>query len=126
MPRLVHAALTGAALALLPAVPAAAGPAPGAEIRLAVRRVGGPVIRSVVLRCDPPGGTHPRAADACADLAERGGRPENAVSRGFCTMLFAPVVAEAAGRYRGLDVRFRKEYANACVMRSRTGTLFAF
>ncbi|MFC0041442.1 SSI family serine proteinase inhibitor [Actinomadura rayongensis] len=124
MPHLVHAVLTGAALALLPAVPAAAGAPAPAELRLSVQR--GADVRTVVLRCGPAGGTHPQAARACAELARGGGKVDRPSDGVFCTMDYAPVTASAQGRYGRGSVRFSKEYSNACVMRARTGTLFAF
>ncbi|MFD0852427.1 SSI family serine proteinase inhibitor, partial [Actinomadura adrarensis] len=43
-----------------------------------------------------------------------------------CPMIYAPVLAEARGTWRGRPVRFRHEYGNGCVMTSRTGAIFRF
>ncbi|MEW2352435.1 SSI family serine proteinase inhibitor [Spirillospora sp. NPDC029432] len=138
MPHLVATALTGAALALLPAE-AAAAPAPPADrppaaapatsLRLTLSHPGEGAsgARSVTLQCDPLGGTHPRAAQACADLARSGGEIEREPAGDTaCTMIYAPVIAEARGHWRGRPVSFRAEYANDCVLGARTGAIFRF
>ncbi|MFB4319017.1 subtilase-type protease inhibitor [Actinomadura sp. 21ATH] len=137
MPHLVATALTGAALALLPAeaaaaaAPPAAGPpaAPATSLRLTLTHPDGGTsgARSVTLQCDPLGGTHPRAAQACAELARSGGEIEREPDRdAACTMIYAPVIAEARGHWRGRPVSFRAEYANDCVLGARTGAIFRF
>lgn len=146
MPHLVATALAGAALVLPPAEAAAAAgtagtpgvqaPPPGTpaaapptSLHLTLTRPGdgATTARSVTLHCDPPGGTHPEAARACAELARHGGRIEREADRGAaCTMIYAPVVAEASGRWRGRPVSFRAEYSNECVLHARTGALFLF
>ncbi len=82
--------------------------------------------RAVTLRCDPPGGGHPEAAQACSELSGSGGKPAHPPDGRMCTAVHAPVVARTEGRWHGKPVRFRAEYGNDCVMRSRTGTVFAF
>ncbi|WP_051468347.1 SSI family serine proteinase inhibitor [Actinomadura oligospora] len=83
--------------------------------------------RYVVLKCDPAGGNHPKAAGACADLAASGGMFDHRPTRNeVCPMIYHPVVARAAGRWRGRPVRFREQYGNDCIMRSRTGRVFDF
>ncbi|MEV0975607.1 SSI family serine proteinase inhibitor [Streptomyces sp. NPDC049915] len=82
--------------------------------------------RSALLRCDPPQG-HPRAAEACAQLAtvngDIGAFP--AAKGAVCTMIYAPVTAEARGRWHGRPVAYRQTFANRCEMRARTGAVFA-
>ncbi|MEV5575572.1 SSI family serine proteinase inhibitor [Spirillospora sp. NPDC052269] len=83
--------------------------------------------RTVVLRCDPPGGNHPAAEQACADLAASHGAIDHDPARNqICPMIYRPVIAQATGHWRERAVRFRKQYGNDCVMRSRTGRVFAF
>ncbi|MFC5181765.1 SSI family serine proteinase inhibitor [Actinomadura harenae] len=83
--------------------------------------------RTVVLRCDPPGGDHPKAAQACADLTRSSGRFDHDPARNeVCPMIYHPVIAQATGRWHSKGVRFRKRYGNDCVMRSRTARVFAF
>jgi hypothetical protein len=129
MPHLVATALTGAALALLSPVPAAAAEAPRAALRLTLTPADGGAsgARSVTLRCGPTGGTHPRAEAACAELSRSNGMIGHAPDPGAaCTMIYAPVVATARGHWDGRPVRFRAEYANRCIMAAQTGTVFRF
>lgn len=124
MPNMAAGVIAGAVIALMPAVPAE----PETSLRLAIthpdRDTSGS--RTVALRCDPPGGRHPEAERACSELHESGGRFEHPPDGRMCTTVYAPVIAQAKGRWRGKAVRFRAEYGNDCAMRSRTGTVFAF
>ncbi|GAA3931689.1 hypothetical protein GCM10023085_11240 [Actinomadura viridis] len=158
MPHLVATALTGAALALLPPVPASAfatdrtpsGAAPAApaaapsalpvpvatperhaaaRLRLTLSRPGdkAAAARNITLHCGPDGGDHPRAARACAELRRSRGEIEHRpAARTACMMIYSPVIAEATGHWQGRPVRFRNEYANDCVLASRTGSIFRF
>ncbi|MBA9003420.1 SSI family serine proteinase inhibitor [Thermomonospora cellulosilytica] len=130
MPHLAARILTGAALtiALLPAVPAAAAAATGTDLRLTLTHPASDTssTRTVTLTCEPPGGTHPRAVRACADLARSGGRFVREAPHTVCTLEHRPVVAEAAGRWRGRPVRWTGSFPNACVLRARGGAIFRF
>jgi hypothetical protein len=83
----------------------------------------------VVLQCDPTGGTHPKAAEACADVAKAGGdlaqMPAGANPQA-CFMIYAPVTVTAQGKWQGQPVRFTKKYPNTCVMHDKTGSVFDF
>lgn len=85
--------------------------------------------RTVTLLCDPPGGTHPKAAEACADLARSNGdftlRSTGRKPRA-CFMIYSPVRVSAKGRWRGEDVKFTASFPNTCVMHGQTGAIFAF
>jgi Subtilisin inhibitor-like len=85
--------------------------------------------RTVTLQCDPAGGTHPKAAEACADVAKAGGdlaqMPASTNPRA-CFMIYAPVTVTAQGEWQGQAVRFTKKYPNSCVMRDKTGSVFDF
>jgi hypothetical protein len=85
--------------------------------------------RTVTLRCDPPGGTHPKAVEACADVDKAGGdlaqMPAGKNARA-CFMIYAPVTVAAQGSWHGQPVRFTKQYPNSCVMRDKTGSVFDF
>lgn len=84
---------------------------------------------TVTLRCDPPGGSHPRAAAACDDVNRAGGdlaqMPKGSNPRA-CFMIYAPVTATAQGSWHGQPVHFTKKYPNTCVMRDKTGSVFDF
>jgi hypothetical protein len=85
--------------------------------------------RTVTLQCDPSGGTHPKAAEACADVAKAGGdlaqMPANTNPRA-CFMIYAPVTVTAQGEWQGQAVRFTEKFPNSCVMRDKTGSVFDF
>ncbi|CAL9583888.1 subtilase-type protease inhibitor [Streptomyces sp. enrichment culture] len=79
-----------------------------------------------LLRCDPPGGGHPHAEEACAQLSAADGRiaalPAEDV---LCPMIYAPVTAHAEGMWRDRPVTWTETFPNACTLRARTGALFA-
>jgi hypothetical protein len=81
--------------------------------------------RGTLLRCDPPRG-HSRAEDACAQLRSAGGDVRAIPRRdAFCSMIYAPVTVRAGGRWQGRAIDYTETFANACVMRARTGDVFA-
>ncbi|WP_333775502.1 SSI family serine proteinase inhibitor [Streptomyces sp. IBSBF 3136] len=82
--------------------------------------------QSALLLCDPPLG-HPHAVRACAQLAAaHGDIARIPYAQGvFCPMIYAPVTARAQGRWHGRPVAFRETYSSKCVMRARTGEVFA-
>ncbi|WP_242900631.1 SSI family serine proteinase inhibitor [Actinomadura terrae] len=127
MPRIAVLAMAAAAV-LAPAVPAGASGAPESSLRLTLTYPGrdNSGTRSVTLRCDPDGGSHPHAARTCAELRRSGGRIVHDPDGRVCTAQYSPVVAEARGRWRGGQVNFRTKFGNDCVMHSRTGSVFAF
>jgi hypothetical protein len=85
--------------------------------------------RTVTLQCYPTGGTHPKAAQACADVARAGGdlaqMPANTNPRA-CFMIYSPVTVTAQGQWHGQAVRYAKKFPNSCVMRDKTGSVFDF
>ncbi|MEU7423593.1 SSI family serine proteinase inhibitor [Streptomyces sp. NPDC040750] len=81
--------------------------------------------RGTLLLCDPPQG-HAHAVQACAELADAGGEIGRIPARGgFCSMIWAPVRAQARGEWNGRPVRFQETYSSRCVMTARTGSVFA-
>jgi hypothetical protein len=85
--------------------------------------------RTVTLQCGPTGGTHPNAAQACADVERASGvlqqMPAGKPARA-CFMIYAPVTATAQGEWHGQPMRFTQKYPNTCVMRDKTGSVFDF
>ncbi|MFF9313121.1 SSI family serine proteinase inhibitor [Streptomyces sp. NPDC014748] len=81
--------------------------------------------RGALLRCEPPQG-HPHAAAACDQLRSAHGDirviPHKEV---FCSMIYAPVTVQARGQWQGRAVDYTETFPNACVMRARTGDVFA-
>ncbi|GHG11195.1 SSI family serine proteinase inhibitor [Streptomyces filamentosus] len=84
-----------------------------------------PASRTVILRCDPAGGGHPRAEAACADLHASQGRVDRD-SDIACVLLYDPVEVRAEGVWRGRPVSFAREYGNSCELGARTGAVFSF
>ncbi|MEU7060618.1 SSI family serine proteinase inhibitor [Streptomyces sp. NPDC046197] len=81
--------------------------------------------RGTLLLCDPPRG-HSRASQACAQLRAAGGDVRGIPHRTtFCSMIYAPVTVQARGVWQGRAVDYTETFANACVMRARTGDVFA-
>lgn len=122
MSNLLTGVIAGAVIALVPVVPSES------TVWLTLTHPGRDTsgTRAVTLRCDPPGGGHPAAARACAELEASGGKFEHPPDGRMCTAVHAPVIARAEGQWNGEPVRFRAEYGNDCAMQSRTGTVFAF
>jgi hypothetical protein len=83
---------------------------------------------SVTLRCDPTGGSHPKAAQACSDLATTHGQfsATRDKSPRACFMIYSPVTVSAQGTWQGQNVHFGSEFPNACALRSKTGSIFDF
>ena len=72
--------------------------------------------RSWTLRCDPAGGTMPRAAVACRRLSASAGNPFAPVPpTTVCSMIYGgPQVARVRGTFRGRSVRARFTRVNGC------------
>jgi hypothetical protein len=87
---------------------------------------GGPShTRGTLLLCDPPQG-HGRAAEACAQLeAAAGDIRAVPVADTYCTMVHAPVTAHARGEWNGQPVEYTETLSNGCVLKARTGAIFA-
>jgi hypothetical protein len=125
----VRGALPAAAALLLAlAAPAqAAAPqaaAPGDWLLVSVT-TGGALSNSTLLLCDPPQG-HRRAAEACRQLEAAAGDIRAIRGAGaYCPMVYAPVTAHARGQWHGRPVDYTETFSNRCVMRVRTGAVFA-
>jgi hypothetical protein len=122
--------LAAALLAALVTPPPTAADAAGADRQAPPTRlkltVGGH--RSVTLRCDPPGGTHPDPQAACHAIAAAGGdlamlrrNPEVA-----CITVYDPVTVRARGTWRGNRVAYDATYSNRCALTAATGPVFDF
>ena len=82
---------------------------------------------SVELRCEPSGGSHPAADEACGKLGAVGGDFGSlpTVSR-QCILMYAPVDVTAKGVWAGEPVEFAASYANRCVAAAQTNGVFDF
>jgi hypothetical protein len=108
----------------VPAAPAEAAKAAGARLTITVRPASGGV-RTARLTCDPVGGDHPRAAEACTTLTPARGNPGRiAPQDGMCTMEYAPVKVSLRGRWHARPVRYEQTFGNACAMSLATGSVF--
>ena len=102
------------------------GRGPGADLTLTYMAAAGFAV-AVKLECDPPGGGHPKPADACAELTAVGGDPDKIEpGHGACMMIYAPITAEIAGDWRGTAINWQHTYGNSCEMNRALGVLFAF
>jgi hypothetical protein len=102
------------------------GRGPGADLTLTYLAEAG-FATAVKLECDPPGGGHPKPADACAELAAAGGDPAKIEpGHGACMMIYAPITAEITGKWHGTEINWQRTYGNSCEMRRALGVLFAF
>ncbi|MEU4617422.1 SSI family serine proteinase inhibitor [Streptomyces umbrinus] len=117
--------LTCAALAA--AVPSGAQAA-GAASELTLKRTVGGVSSSASLSCDPAGGTHGHAQEACELLARvNGDFKALAPSAGvLCPSAGESVRVSVSGQWRGQRVFQEETFANDCEVVRRTGVLFAF
>ncbi|WP_328451152.1 SSI family serine proteinase inhibitor [Amycolatopsis sp. NBC_00438] len=82
---------------------------------------------SVVLTCNPTGGTHPKREKACevlegvnGDFARITGRHQ------ACTLIYAPVDVTAVGTWRGKPASYRTTYANRCEADRDSDGVFGF
>lgn len=85
--------------------------------------------RAVTLACAPtPSGTHPAAADACAELRAAGGDPSALTRRSgsLCTKAYDPVVITVDGVWQGKRVAYERTFSNECVKSAYGPSLFAF
>ena len=115
------AALTG--VLLTTANPAAAASVP-TKVTITVKPAGAK-LRTATLTCNPTGGTHKSANEACAVLTAAGGRPGAIVPADvMCTLEYAPVKVKMVGRYDRRPVRFKKSYSNPCRLEAEAGVLF--
>lgn len=140
MLRILLASVATAAAVLTAAVPAAAAvpadpapyphspPRPGPRAKLTLTYLADAGYAAAVrLACEPTGGVHPQADQACATLAGTGGDPARIEPAPvLCTLQYAPVTARISGVWHGRAVRWSHRYGNGCEMRRATGVLFAF
>ncbi|MEV6300974.1 SSI family serine proteinase inhibitor [Actinoplanes sp. NPDC051861] len=83
--------------------------------------------KAVKLTCDPAGGGHPQPAQACAALRRAKADPGKLKpGDSLCILLYKPVTARIAGKWRGKAVKWQHTYGNTCEMNRATGVLFDF
>ncbi|RAJ68874.1 subtilisin inhibitor-like [Streptomyces sp. Amel2xB2] len=89
------------------------------------------VQRATVLNCAPkPGGSHPAADRACAELTSVGGEFQQLVTaegtEALCTGNWDPVLVTADGVWEGRRVSWQHTFANSCALEKSGRSLFAF
>jgi hypothetical protein len=85
-----------------------------------------PAQRLASLTCQPAGGSHRQARDACTELAKVGGNFDRLqLAGGVCTMQWDPVTVTASGRWKGRKVTYTHTFGNACTLSTTTGAVFS-
>lgn len=104
----------------------AAGPASAQETgtRLLVTTPSG----SVVLLCDPAGGTHPKATAACLDIAAVNGNfhQMKPIKGRYCIQVWDPVEVSVTGYWKGKRVYYGSTESNASCAKFSHGRLFDY
>lgn len=121
-------------LAVMPAAPAGAGtsdaaPRPGGRTLLLVMvRHHDDAPRTAALTCGPPGGTHPAATDACAQLVEADGDvtavPGHPYAGACDPDAREPVTGIVIGWWQGEPVWYHRSFRSYCELVTTTGFTF--
>ncbi|MET8760917.1 SSI family serine proteinase inhibitor [Lentzea sp. NPDC004782] len=122
--RLLFACLALAA----PVVPATAqaAPPPASGLVLSLQPEMG-ILSTTQLNCEPAGGLHKHAKEACDQLIPVEGDFRRLPGSGaMCTMELNPTKAILRGKWRNKKVDFQQVYSNPCVVRAFTGEVFDF
>jgi hypothetical protein len=84
--------------------------------------------KTVSLSCEPAGGSHALASEACAQLAKAyGDIAAIPAADGMCTLEYAPVTVRAMGFWLGQSKMYEKTFSNRCTaIRDTGGHLFNF
>ncbi|MET8845881.1 SSI family serine proteinase inhibitor [Amycolatopsis sp. NPDC004625] len=84
-------------------------------------------VSSVLLTCEPTGGTHPKRDKACAVLSDAGGDFARITARHqMCTLIYAPVDVTAIGTWHGKPVSYTTTFPNRCEADRDSDGVFAF
>jgi hypothetical protein len=122
--RLLFACLALAA----PIVPttAQAAPPPASSLVLSLQPEMG-ILSTTQLNCEPAGGLHKHAKEACDELIPVEGDFRRLKDSGaMCTMELNPTRAILRGKWRHKKVDFQQVYSNPCVVHAFTGEVFDF
>ncbi len=123
--RLLFACLALAA-PLFPATAQAAPLAPASGLVLSMQPEMG-TLSTTKLTCEPAGGTHRHAKQACDQLMPVEGDFRRLEETGaMCTMELNPTKATLRGKWRNKRIDFQQVYSNPCVVRASTGKVFDF
>jgi hypothetical protein len=131
--RPIFVVLSAASLAVAGAAPASADSfsydAAGAsfEMTMTPGQFFDPGPGEATLTCDPVGGTHPAARDACKVLTEVGGDFEALpLEIAYCPQVYDPVTVTVKGHWYGAPVEFQETYTNAACASAASDGIFWF
>lgn len=86
-----------------------------------------PVLAEVTLKCEPTGGSHTEAEEACASVESVGGNLDELMDRELiCPQVYRPVTVEVGGNWDDMVVSFEHTYANECFAFSQSDGVFRF
>ncbi len=89
--------------------------APRTDLRIEIVREVGAEPERLTLTCEPTGGDHPEAAQACADLGQAQEPFAALPSDRMCTEIFGgPQTAVVTGTHRGEPVRTELSRSDGC------------
>jgi subtilisin inhibitor-like len=95
--------------------PATVSPAAQTQLTVEVKKSAKAAPRTWSLTCDPPAGSHPRAAAACAALAQRPGLLKPPPKDQACTQIYGgPQVATISGIWQSKPVTVKFTRMNGC------------
>jgi hypothetical protein len=126
---LVAAVLVVAAGTVAAATPATAAAEPGGVLGIMITPLpsGMPSTpRVATLTCDPTGGTHPRAAEACKDIAEAKGdiAAVPPYPRTGCLPVWQPVTVTVRGTWGGQVIDFTDDAGSVSCAAISHGAIF--
>lgn len=108
------------------AAPLAAPLLPASGLVLSVQPEMGK-LSTTQLSCEPAGGLHKHAKQACDQLLPvEGDFRRLEATDAMCTMELNPTKAILRGKWRNKKVDFQQVYSNPCVVRAYTGKVFDF
>lgn len=111
----------------VPAAAANAEPMPASFVHLTVRDDHSGGFHTTSLTCQPSGGHHPKADQACESLFEARGKFDSLRSqKAQCPLIYKPVTVSAHGSWQQTPIHFTKTFSNACVAKSQTEAIFDF
>jgi ABC-type Fe3+-hydroxamate transport system substrate-binding protein len=128
---MIRTAVAVVALAVLSACASSgsgSGSSDGTSLKIAVVADKGASPKVMTLKCDPAGGDHPQAAQACAVLDKAGATVFKPVPKSrVCSMLYGgPQTATVKGNYLGKAVNATFKRTNGCEVErwEKLGTTF--
>jgi hypothetical protein len=130
-PTLLAAAVVGIVSVIATALPASATEQCPASTLVITAYSGedtsGPVDATVTLECQPAGGNHAEAEEACASLDAVGGDLDALPGRDtLCLYVYQPVTVKVVGSWRGKAVNFVHTYSNQCDAYGASDGVFDF